>query len=255
MKNSPLILVSPCLAQKGVEFADASVSLSNRYTDAIIACGGLPQILPCMISRQLIAEIVSRCDGILLTGGDDINPKLYAPDMPPELEKTAGPFEPERDVWEQHLIDELFAQGKPVFGICRGHQMLNVALGGTLLVDIPTQVPDAINHRQMDKRSEPVHKVTIEPDSMLARITGERTLGVNSTHHQAIDKPAESLRVVARSSADGIIEAVELKDPSRLPFLLTVQFHPERLVQGNAVFLKLFGAFIEACARFRGKKL
>jgi putative glutamine amidotransferase len=126
--------------------------------------------------------------------------------------------------------------------------MLNVALGGTLIVDIPTQVPEALNHRQMNRKTEPVHEVTIEPDSLLAKITGGQPLGVNSTHHQAVGELAPSLRSVARTS-DGIIEALELKEPRQLPFLLTVQFHPERLIDANAVFLKLFSSFVEACAR------
>jgi putative glutamine amidotransferase len=124
--------------------------------------------------------------------------------------------------------------------------MLNVALGGTLLVDIATQVPGALNHRQMDRKAEPVHEVKIAPDSLLARVTGKQTLGVNSTHHQAIGTVAGALRVVAQSS-DGVIEAVELKEPGRLPFLLTVQFHPERLIDSHPIFLQLFSSFVAAC--------
>ncbi|HEV7927901.1 MAG TPA: gamma-glutamyl-gamma-aminobutyrate hydrolase family protein, partial [Verrucomicrobiae bacterium] len=130
----------------------------------------------------------------------------------------------------------------------------NVALGGTLVVDIATQVPGALNHRQMDRKMEPVHDVKIAPDSLLARVTGQQTLGVNSTHHQAIGKVAESLRVVAESS-DGVVEAVELKEPERLPFLLSVQFHPERLIDSNALFLQLFSSFVAACERQRQRNL
>jgi putative glutamine amidotransferase len=132
--------------------------------------------------------------------------------------------------------------------------MLNVALGGTLLVDIATQVPKALNHRRMDKKMEPVHDVNIEADSMLCRITGRQKLGVNSTHHQAIGQLAEPLRSVA-TSPDGIIEAVELKEPGRLPFLLAVQFHPERLIDKSEAFLQLFSRFVEACAQSRQKNI
>ncbi|HUD84484.1 MAG TPA: gamma-glutamyl-gamma-aminobutyrate hydrolase family protein [Candidatus Saccharimonadales bacterium] len=254
MRHRPVILITPSTEHKGAEFADASISLSNRYTDAVIAAGGLPQVFPATTSRAVIAEAVERCDGVLMTGGDDIDPKLYAKDLPEALAKTVGPLEPDRDTWERVMIAEILQRQKPLFGICRGHQMLNVALGGTLVVDIPTQVPKALNHRQMDKKMEPVHEVSISADSMLRQITGQQTLGVNSTHHQAIGQLAEPLRAVATSS-DGIIEAVELKDAGGSPFLLAVQFHPERLIDKNKVFLQLFSSFIDACARSRQKNI
>lgn len=254
MKNSPVILVTPSTERKGAEFADASISLSNRYTDAIIGAGGLPQVFPATTSREIIAEAVQRCDGVLMTGGDDIDPKLYAPNLPAELEKTVGPLEPERDAWEKVLIAEVFAQKKPLFGICRGHQMLNVVLGGTLVVDIPTQLPNTINHRRMDLKMEQVHEVKAVPDSLLASLAGQESFGVNSTHHQAIEKLAPQLRVVGQSP-DGVIEAAELKDAKQHPFLLTVQFHPERLIDKSPVFGQLFKGFVEACARWREKKI
>ncbi len=111
-------------------------------------------------------------------------------DLPEEIARLAGPIEPERDIWEQQMIAEILAQKKPLFGICRGHQMLNVALGGTLVVDIAAQVPNALNHRRMDRKSEPVHDVTVAPDSLLAKLTGRETFGVNSTHHQAVGRVA-----------------------------------------------------------------
>jgi putative glutamine amidotransferase len=247
MKERPVILVAPSTARKGVEFGDDSISLSNCYTDALIAAGGLPQILPATTSRPVVAEALERCDGVLLTGGEDVNPRIYLDKLPRRLAKTVGPLEPERDGWECDLVAGALRQRKALFGICRGHQMLNVALGGTLLLDIAAQIPGALNHRRMDRRSEPVHEVSIAADSALARMTGRQTLKVNSTHHQAIAKVADLLRVVAQS-ADGIIEAVELKEPGRMPFLLAVQFHPERLIDSDAVFLQLFAGFVEACA-------
>jgi putative glutamine amidotransferase len=246
MKRRPVILIAPSTAPKGEEFADASISLSHRYADAVIAAGGLPQIFPATTNRSVSMESVQRCDGVLLTGGDDIDPKLYAKDLPKKLAKTVGRLEPDRDKWEAGLIADVLEQRKPFFGICRGHQMLNVALGGTLVVDIAMQVPGALNHRRMDRKMEPVHNVKLAPDSLLARVTGREKLGVNSTHHQAIGKVAEALRVVAESS-DGVVEAVELKEPGRLPFLLSVQFHPERLIDRHPVFLLLFNSFVTAC--------
>ena len=254
MTRRPVILITPSTARKGEEFSDASISLSNCYTDAVIAAGGLPQIFPATTVRWVLAEAVQRCDGVLMTGGDDIDPKLYAKDLASDLAKTVGPLEPDRDIWEKNLIDDVFEQQKPFFGICRGHQMLNIALGGTLLVDIATQVPGALNHRRMDRKAEPVHEVKLAPDSLLARITGRQTLEVNSTHHQAVGQVAAPLRAVAES-ADGVIEAVELKDPERLPFLLSVQFHPERLIDSDPLFLQLFSSFVAACQRQRQRNL
>ena len=254
MKHRPVILITPSTASQGEEFADASISLSNRYADAVIAAGGLPQIFPATTTPWVITEAVQRCDGVMLTGGDDIDPKLYVKDLPENLAKTVGTLEPDRDVWETGLIESVFQLKKPLLGICRGHQMLNVALGGTLVVDIGLQVQGALDHRRMDRKMEPVHEVTIEADSILAKVTGKQTLGVNSTHHQAIGKVAEPLRVVAQSS-DGVIEAVELKEPDRLPFLLAVQFHPERLIDSSPLFLQLFTSFVAACARRRQTNL
>ncbi len=250
MTNHPVILVTPCTQPKGEEMEDYSISLSNRYTDALIAAGALPLIFPATTSADLIAEMVRRSDGVLMTGGEDVDTKLYGQGMAPEILQKAGPPEPERDIWEQTLIAEIFAQRKPLFGICRGHQMLNVVLGGALIVDIPTQVPNALNHRRPDSRSAPVHSVRIEEGSLLAEIVGGATLQVNSTHHQAIGRVADSLRVVARSD-DGVIEAAELRDPARLPYCLTVQFHPERLVDCGAPYRQLFARFVAACAATR----
>ncbi len=239
----PTILVAPSTEREGAEFADWSLSLSNRYTDALIAAGALPVILPASASPEVIAEAVRRSDGVLLTGGDDIDPKCYASKLPEALAKTSLVHDTARDSWEKLLIEQVFQQRKPLFGICRGQQMLNVALGGSLLVDIPSQVPNALNHNQMARKTEPVHTVAVVADSLLAKIAGATTWGVNSTHHQAVGRVAGALRAVAHS-ADGVIEALELKDPGQLPFLLSVQFHPERMVDGKAVFLQLFRSFV-----------
>jgi len=254
MQRRPVILIAPSTALKGEEFADASISLSNRYADAVIAAGGLPLIFPATTDRSVGLESVQRCDGVLLTGGDDIDPRLYARELPEELAKTLGPLEPDRDRWEAGLIAEVFEQHKALFAICRGHQMLNVALGGTLVVDIATQVPGALKHQRSDRKMEPVHEIQIAPDSLLARVTGKQALGVNSTHHQAIGTVAGALRVVAQSP-DGVIEAVELKEPGRLPFLLSVQFHPERLIDSHEAFMLLFTNFIAACKPRPGSNL
>lgn len=245
MSKRPLILIAPSSQRSGVEFDDASISLSNRYTQTILAAGGVPFISPCLTSKKDVAESVARCDGVLLTGGDDVDPRLYSKKLPGDLLKTISDVEPERDVFELLLIREVFRQRRPLLAICRGHQILNVALGGDLIVDISLQVPSALNHRQMDLKSEKVHEVTLTPDSALAKVTGKRMLGVNSTHHQSVGRVAKPLRVTALSS-DGIVEAMELKDFGLLPYLIAVQFHPERLADRYKEFLQLFESFVLA---------
>jgi putative glutamine amidotransferase len=256
MSKPPLILISPSIEKAGIEFSDRSISLSEAYTRAVADAGGIPVIAPSGTSRRLMAECVRHCDGVLLTGGDDVEPELYEKKLSAKVRRTVGttPDGGERTLRELYLIDEIFRQRKPTLAVCRGSQLLNVALGGTLITDIPLQVPKAMNHRRMDKRSEVVHEARLTPDSLLSKITGRRNLGVNSTHHQAVGRLAELLRAVA-VSADGIVEGMELRpEASRLlPFLVAVQFHPERLTRRHPEHRALFRAFVKACVRYRKK--
>ena len=252
MRAAPIVLISPNIEKKGDEFGDMSTSLSETYQQALLGCGAIPLALPATVSRPLISECVRRADGVLLTGGEDVDPRIYenGSRLPASLRKTVTvtPDGGARDFRELILIDEVFRQQKPLLAICRGHQVLNVALGGTLLADIRTQKPGAINHRRMDKRSQVVHEVRLTPDSLLARITGAQRLGVNSTHHQGVGRIAAPLRAVALSE-DGIVEALELKAGalSCLPFLLSVQFHPERLTNRYREHQAIFRGFVRAC--------
>ena len=248
MKSRPLILITPCTERRGVEFSDSSLSLSDRYPRAIVAAGGIPWVLPCLPSGNMAAEAVRRCDGMMLTGGDDVQLKLYANHLPPKLKRALSPAEPARDLAELLLIREIFRQRKPLLAICRGQQILNVALGGTLIADIPTQVPGALNHSRLDRKDKIVHKVALTPGSILNKITGKQTLGVNSSHHQAVGRLAGALCVTA-VSPDGVGEALELAGPAArwLPWLVAVQFHPERLFEKHDVFLELFRSFTRAC--------
>src|SRR5580765_37838 len=157
MKSRPLVLITPCAERKGAEFSDPSLSLSDRYPRAIIAAGGMPWVLPCWPAENIVAGAVRRCDGVMLTGGDDVQPKLYVNGLPPRLGQTVSPADPARDLWELLLIREVFSRRKPMLAICRGQQILNVALGGTLIIDIPRQVPRALNHRRLDRKNKIVH--------------------------------------------------------------------------------------------------
>src|SRR5712671_3210555 len=196
-KRPPIILVSPNIDKKGDEFGEMATSLSERYQLALMREGAIPLALPASTSRQLIMECVSRCDGVLLTGGEDVDPRIYDENISARLRRTVTvtPDGGARDLREFLLIDEVFRQKKPLLAICRGQQVLNVALGGTLIADISAQKPDAVNHRQMDKRSHVVHQVRLTESSLLSKITRRHRLGVNSTHHQAVDRVAPPLQV------------------------------------------------------------
>ena len=256
-QGRPLVLISGSIEKKGAEFSDLSTSLSFNYSKAVQAAGALPCILPCVPDRDVVAEAVSRCDGVLLTGGDDVAPSLYRKSLPEPLAKTVHIADGGRDLFELMLVDEVFRQRKPLLAICRGHQILNVALGGTLVVDIGQQIPRASNHSRTDKKNDIVHDVKIKAGSLFAQVLGTTRLGVNSTHHQAVEKVAKPLRITAVSNDDGIVEGLELQPAARhfLPWLLAVQFHPERLFARHNEHLKIFKSFTIACTRKLGGKL
>lgn len=252
MTRPPLILVSPDNERHGHEFHDTSLSLSEAYLRAVMSVGGLPLTMPCTTSPELVAECVRRCDGVLLTGGDDIATGLYRENLPRDLAKTTAPDEGGRDARELMVIDEVFRQRKPLLAICRGHQLLSVAFGGTLLVDIPTERPDALDHRRQDRKNDIAHDVQLQPGSVLARIVGRETLGVNSTHHQAVARVNGPLEVCG-TSPDGIIEALQLKPDAAhlLPYLVSIQFHPERLLDRHPEHCEIFRSFVAACVLTR----
>ena len=252
MASRPLILVSCSIEKEGVEFGDLSASLSLKYDSSILQSGGIPVTAPTTTSRSVLAETVRRVEGVLLTGGDDINPDLYDSGLPARIRRTVDqtPDGGARDLRELILIEEVFRQGKPLLAICRGHQLLNIAFGGQLIADIRRQLPQAINHQQLARADELVHEAALTPGSLLAKICGRRKLAVNSSHHQAVQIPAEPF-VATAVSADGLVEAMELKPETveGMPFFLSVQFHPERLAEKHAAHRAIFNQFVAACAR------
>src|ERR1700734_2652908 len=164
MPRLPLILVTPSSEKKGVEFHDTSSSLSFRYEQAVLGGGGIPVIAPMATDPRVLAEAVRRADGVLLTGGDDINPELYTDKLPRAVRKKVRPPPDDgaRDLRELILIDEIFRQRKPLLAICRGFQMMNVAFGRPLIADIPLQLPGALNHKGRDKAGEALtHEVAL----------------------------------------------------------------------------------------------
>ena len=245
----PLILVTPSTQVTGVELVDHSISVGSRYFDAIIAAGGLPVALPLTTDRTLIRAFLERAQGVLLTGGDDLAPAIHRPEISAELLAKCECAEPARDLMELTVLDELFKNPKPMLAICRGHQVVNVALGGTLYVDLPTERPGHVNHSQMERKFEAVHRVEIVAGSAMQAMYERASLGVNTTHHQAIHRLAEPLAATLMAP-DGVIEGTELRSEhaSLLPWYRSVQFHPERLYDHYPEHACLFVAFVSAAA-------
>ena len=217
-------------------------AVGTTYTHAIHHIGGTPIILPPTLAAVDIAPLLARLDGLLLTGGEDIAPGHYGQ----EEELGLGGVDQTRDQFELQMVQAWLKENKerPLLAICRGHQVLNVALGGALYQDIATHIPAALDHAYIPGRpmEQMVHSVEIAPESQLAQILGTTTLEVNSAHHQAVKTPGEGLAVVAHAP-DGVIEATEL--PTH-PFALSVQWHPEAMVKLSESMWPLFEAFVQA---------
>lgn len=217
--------------------------LPEDYTRAVAFAGGLPLILPTIRSDEdLIEEFLDGVDGLLFTGGEDIHPSFYGE---PILDRC-GEIDQDRDHFEMELAKAALDRHFPILGICRGIQLLNVALGGSLYQDL-SYCPGAAEHHHAPKerRYELMHKVTLSPESRLAMIFGTSTFDVTSTHHQILKDVAPGLKVTAVAE-DGVVEGVEAEG---YPFLLAVQWHPERMIWQHQEQLGLFKALIEAARR------
>ena len=200
----------------------AEMALGITYARAVEAAGGVPVVMPPLASAAIPA-LVSRLDGLLLSGGPDLAPVAY--DQRPHIE--LGSTEPRLDAFEYAVVREALKLGLPILGICRGAQALNVARGGTLHQHLPDLPATALTHRQCEAGESLTHDVDVVAGTKLRRIVRSARLGVNSFHHQAVDRLGEGLRVSARAS-DGTVEAIE--DPRR-PFVLGVQWHAEMLLE------------------------
>lgn len=213
--------------------------LNRKYARAIENAGGVPLILPVFGGAEMAAKYLGAIDGLLLSGGVDVVPAEYGQDALPELDDTdAG-----RDQLELPLITLALEQNLPIFGICRGLQTLNVALGGTLYQDLPTQKPSGIVHAQSQlgvARDAFTHAINVTADTRLASIVGAGEMQVNSHHHQAIDRLGSGL-IVTAIAPDGVIEAVEL---SANRYVVAVQSHPEETATHDERSRQLFRAFV-----------
>ncbi len=211
--------------------------LREDYVRSVEQAGGLPLVLA-PGTPQDAPELLDHVSGLLLTGGADIDPALYGAPPHPAL----GEFFRERDLFELALCREALRRDLPVLAICRGHQVLNVATGGTLVQDIPSEVPGASAHDPDVERWQTCHEVDILPRTRLREILGTERVAVNSFHHQSVKQLGRDLVLSARSP-DGVVEGIEMP-PERRRFVLGVQWHPESFWDHPPGFKPLFEAFV-----------
>lgn len=221
MHPTPLIGITATTAlHAGLE----RVRTNAAYARAVAAGGGVPVILPPAESGGLAVEITDRLDGLLLAGGEDVDPVRYGEPPHPRTQ----PPNPYRDAAELALVAAARARRLPILAVCRGLQLLNVAHGGSLVQDIGDELPGALEHqRDRQQRGERVHAVKVEAESRLAAALGARRLHVNSVHHQAARRIGEGLRIVARAE-DGLVEGLEWSGDGW--WAVSVQWHPEELI-------------------------
>lgn len=212
--------------------------LPAEYIEAVRRAGGIPVLLPHGETCQ--DDLLDLLDGVILTGGGDVDPAHYEGAAHEALEDV----DPERDASEIKLAQLIVASGLPALNICRGAQVLNVALGGTLIEHLPDEIGDQIEHRTTPP-GYTYHTVNVEADSRLAQIVGQTEVTSNSWHHQAVRQLAPGLQAVA-FAPDGTIEAVEMPDH---PWLIAVQWHPESLAAKDVTHQRIFDALVEAAAR------
>lgn len=227
--KAPVIGISGSYSPEGVGLT----TLNTNYSQAVSKAGGVPFIIPTVSSMEEADAILAVLDGIVFSGGEDLGPWLYGE----EIYNETVFVDSVRDVSDVFLAQAALASHKPILAICRGEQLMNVVLGGTLYQDIPEQLADNVGH------GGTTHKIGIEEGSILASLFGTDSLEVNSTHHQAVKDLAPGLKVTA-CSHDGIVEAYEGDN------LTAVQFHPEKLVRaGSTQWLEFFKVFIKKARR------
>jgi putative glutamine amidotransferase len=220
--------------------------LDRRYSDAIAEAGGVPLLIPLIAATQSLRSIAEDLDGILLTGnGSDLDPSLYG--MP--RTDACGLVQPLRDRMDFFLLSVAITRKIPVLAICYGMQALNVFLGGSLIQDIPTSLDTSMRHRDPESQADPSHDIEISAGSLLDPIAGRLSVKVNSTHHQAVERPGQGLEVIARSP-DGVVEAVSYSNPNH--WMIGVQWHPEKGFDCDDFSRKLFENFIARCRAVRG---
>lgn len=224
--KTPLIGVSCSRSMSG------ATQLATTYTEAVARAGGIAVVLPTVPDAARAEALLGVLDGLILSGGEDVQPGWYGE----EVWNETVYVDSLRDRSDSLLARAALASGKPVLAICRGAQLMNVVLGGSLYQDLPTQFGTAVAHGGGVE-----HRIGLEPGSVLAGLYGTDSLTVNSYHHQAVKDVAPGVKITARS-ADGLPEAFETGR------VWAVQFHPEKMLQqGDNSWISLFGAFVERC--------
>ena len=214
--------------------ASGATQLATTYTEAIQRAGGVAVVLPTLDDRARAEELLAALDGIVFSGGEDVRPTWYGEGVWNETVYVDAV----RDRSDSLLARAALAGGKPILAICRGEQMLNVVMGGSLYQDLPTQFGEEVRHG-----GGAMHRIGLEPGSVLAELYGTDSLTVNSFHHQGVKALAPGVRATAHS-ADGLVEAYENGQ------VWAVQFHPEKDLQaGDTRWLRLFEAFVQRCAK------
>ena len=233
----PLILIPTPIQDKD----KLRFTMRATYVNSVIAAGGVPLCIPTALDEQALRAVYDTCEGVLLTGGDDVDPAAFGEEA---HEKTAG-IDLQRDEAEFLLTRWAAQDDKPTLAICRGIQAMNVALGGSLIQDIPSQWKNPQTHDGNyygPSRDDIHHTVCVEPGTKLAEVLGAGDVGTNSFHHQSLKRVADGLVVTARSK-DGIVEAVEMPDKR---FFVGVQWHPEEMAATHANMMRLFTQFVAA---------
>lgn len=236
----PIIGITPSL-----ESGEHKIYTPTSYPKAIIEAGGTPVFFNFTRNQEMIDAYAAMVDGVLFSGGDDVDPATYGE----EQIWGCGDVVPLRDDFEIQLLRTLVEKypEKPILGICRGAQVLNVGMGGTLYQDLRSQKDGCIRHQQQQSSHYASHKVTVEDGSLLHRIYGSTSVKVNSFHHQAVKDLAPGMQLTALAS-DGVVEGFEKPDH---PYFVAVQWHPERLVEGphHPEHKPLFKSFVDACRK------
>lgn len=217
-------------------------SIDCNYINSVILAGGLPVLLPIIDNKEDIKEYLNNIDGLIFSSGEDILPVIYGENPINELRAIST----KRDYFEIELFKLAYDMDKPILGICRGIQLINVASGGTLYQDIYVQRENTLGHSPKEiERNSLYHFIDIEKGSKLFDIFNEEKIMVNSFHHQSVKNVSQGFKITARSY-DGIIEAIEAKNKK---FVVGVQWHPEALAMNYKEFAKLFEQFIDAAKR------
>jgi putative glutamine amidotransferase len=237
----PLVALTTTIDSRGGEYQKPRVALYANYLSVLERAGLTPVLVTPAHGEESIEQLISVCAGLVLAGGEDIDPSRYGHDPIPEL----GPVNPPRDAAECRALSAATERDLPILGICRGHQMLNVFFGGTLHQDLEVAMGAAAAHQQAGVWGSHHHQATLQRGSRLAAAIGRERIEINSFHHQAIRDVAPNLDVTARAD-DGLIEGVESRDHR---WVVGVQWHPERheaRAQSTDPNIRLFNAFAEA---------